>query len=151
MDEGWKTNDAWRVNRKFILPNVVSYEFGIFSLNYYNSEKIRDIDRAMASLEGKRLEQVNVTILGAIQSLIHEHQERASGVGVSSDYFDIRIFKKGSGHFVFRDLDLWERFNIEAAKGKNWLPDDYNAREKEERQRARRNTRNGANLGLPAA
>ena len=151
VDEGWKTNDAWRVNKKFILPYVVSFEWGNFYLSYSNSEKLQDIDRAMASLEGKRLEQVKVTIIDAIRTLIHEYQGRASGVEVSSDYFDIRIFKKGSGHFVFRDLDLWERFNIEAAKGKNWLPDDYNAREKEERQRARRNTRNGANLGLPAA
>ena len=26
---------------------------------------------------------------------------------------------------TFLDASLWERFNIEAAKGKNWLPDDY--------------------------
>ena len=48
---------------------------------------------------------------------------------------------------TFRDSSLWERFNIEAAKGKNWLPDDYKAREKEDRTR----NRNADKFGLPLA
>lgn len=146
LAEGWKTNDAWRVNKKFILPYIVSFEWGHFSLSFSNSEKLRDLDRAMASLEGKRLEQVSITIIDAIQSLIRECREHASGVEVSSDYFHIRIFKKGTAHFVFRDTGLWERFNLEAAKGKNWLPDDCKARHQDERRRNRMADRYGLPL-----
>lgn len=133
--EGWKTNDSWRVNRKFILPYIVSFEWGNFSFTWSRRAKLDDIDRAVASLEGKRLEQVNVTTCKAIQELIHDKGKDAGGVWVQSDYFNICIYKKGTAHFTFRDAELWERFNIEAAKGKNWLADDYKAREKEARKR----------------
>jgi hypothetical protein len=40
-----------------------------------------------------------------------------------STFFKMRYFKKGTLHLEFKDADLWERFNITAAKGKNWLPE----------------------------
>ena len=56
---------------------------------------------------------------------------------LDSEYFQFRAFKKGTLHLYFKDESLWEMFNIEAARGKNWLPDDTKAREKEERKAAR--------------
>ena len=38
----------------------------------------------------------------------------------------------------FKDKELWEQFNLTAARGKNWLPDDVKAREREARARNRR-------------
>lgn len=48
-----------------------------------------------------------------------------TGKKFQSEFFDLTGYKKGTLHMTFRDPSLWERFNIEAAKGKNWLPDDY--------------------------
>ena len=50
----------------------------------------------------------------------------------------MRSFKKGTLHMYFTDKGLWERFNLTAARGKNWLPDDVKAREREDRARNRR-------------
>lgn len=57
--EGWKTNDAYKVNRKVILPDwAVKYEkeWGSWGLSYYERDyKWTDVDRAVAMLEGKTL------------------------------------------------------------------------------------------------
>lgn len=57
--EGWKTNDAYKVNRKVIIPDwALRYdrEYGSWSAGYGESSwKWDDIDRALAMIEGKTL------------------------------------------------------------------------------------------------
>jgi hypothetical protein len=49
--EGWKTNDSWKVNKKFILPNIVNfYSYGYWTTGY--SSNTEDIDRCMCFLSG---------------------------------------------------------------------------------------------------
>jgi hypothetical protein len=43
----------------------------------------------------------------------------------SSQFFKLEFFKKGTLHLTFKSEKLWERFNLAAAKGKMWLPDNY--------------------------
>lgn len=164
--EGWETNDAWRVNRKVIVPVAVYESFSSWplcgSVGYTYAEKLDDIDRAMAYLEGRKLEDVltirralkdfaNPLKPGASDTSEHSRDRTANpewtGQKFCSEYFELVGYKKGTLHMVFRDTSLWERFNIEAAKGKNWLPDDYKAREKEDRTR----NRNADKFGLPLA
>ena len=35
------------------------------------------------------------------------------------------IYKKGTAHLVFKDLDLLEKFNLFACQKKGWLPPTY--------------------------
>lgn len=136
--EGWKTNDAWKVNQRFILSGIVSsYACCHYDLNYSRLGMLRDIDRAMAALEGRRPRDVAVTIEQALREALKGGGEW-SGVLLTSTYFEMRAYCKGTVHFKFRDRGLWERFNRIAAQGKNWLPDDYKAREKAERARQAR-------------
>lgn len=133
--EGWKTNDSWKVNERFILPGIVDGRFiSFYSLNYNRLGLLRDIDRALASLEGRRLEDVPVTVEQALRGLLEQNRDW-SGVLVTSTYFELRAYYKGTVHFKFRDRSLWERFNLIAAEGKNWLPDDDKPRQKAERAR----------------
>ena len=147
--EGWKTNDAWRVNRKVIVPVAVYESFSSWplcgSVGYNYAEKLDDIDRAMAYLEGRKLEDV-FTVRQAIKNFANPLKPGArdssessrdrianpdwTGQKFHSGYFELVGYKKGTLHMTFRDSSLWERFNIEAAKGKNWLPDDYKHRER---------------------
>lgn len=145
--EGWKTNDAWKVNERFILPYVVDSEWSEWHVQYRAQERLADLDRAMAFLEGKRLEDVPVTIDAALRATFRLYKGEASGALTLSTYFEIRPYKKGTCHFKFRDPSLWERFNQVAAEGKNWLPDDYKAREQEARARHKR----AEEYGLPVA
>lgn len=143
--EGWKTNDAWRVNRKVIVPVAVYEHFSSWGMcgtvSYHYHDKLDDIDRALAYLEGRKLENV-LTIRDAIKAFANpvisdpgsSEKRRANpewtGQKFYSEYFELVGYKKGTLHMTFRDQSLWERFNIEAAKGKNWLPDDYKHRER---------------------
>lgn len=115
--EGWKTNDAWRVNRKVILPWYIegswSHEYRI---NHSRWDEFNDIDKVMCWLTGKQLENIQT-----LKDSIHRVKIGDSSLH-SSEFFDFRCYKKGTLHITFRDKDLWAKFNQEACKGKNWLP-----------------------------
>ena len=146
--EGWKTNDAWRVNERVVLPNVVDASWPSGPHLHWGQERmLDDIDRGLAFLNGKKLSDVPVTMSKAVTTLLEKYGESFSGVLIQSTHFEMRCYKKGTLHLKFLDRDLWERFNLAAAKGKNWLPDDYKAREKEERARNKR----AEQYGLPLA
>jgi len=36
-------------------------------------------------------------------------------------FFDIKFWKKGTVHLKWRDLALWQQFNITASAGKKWI------------------------------
>ena len=132
--EGWKTNDAWKVNTRFILP-CLDARWSLWSIDYHCRRQLDDLDRAMAFLEGKTLDMVPRPITASLEETFRRHGAACSGVLITSTYFEMRPYQKGSCHFKFRDRALWERFNLVAAEGKNWLPDDYKAREKAARSR----------------
>ena len=146
--EGWKTNDAWKVNRRVVLPRVVSVTFGGSGyVSYGNSrQNLNDIDRAIAFLEGKKLESVPCTAVCAREGHLKACGDDFSGVPFESTYFEMRCYKKGTLHMHFKDKELWERFNLTAARGKNWLPDDVKAREREDRTWNRRTDQYGLPL-----
>jgi len=146
--EGWLSNDAWKVNRRAVLPNVVNADW-ISSprCRWEATGHLNDIDRALAFLEGKTLDAVPCTMTRALDMLFEQYEGNFSGVPFQSTYFAMRCYKKGTLHLQFRDETLWERFNITAATGKNWLPNDYKARRKEERAR----NRHADKMDLPLA
>ena len=130
--EGWKTNDAWKVNRRAVSPYCVDASWSVPSIDYRRQESLNDLDRAMAFLEGLKLDQVE-TIAEAFAKAARERGHGVIGEKLESRYFEFRAYKKGTLHIHFKDKELWERFNMVAAQGKNWLPDDYKAREKQEK------------------
>ena len=117
--EGWKTNDAWKVNRRFILPSLVDASCRPWHLNYYHAKDVDDIDRGLCMLEGIRFDQIR-TIGTALQEAFRE--PLPGGSIVTSHFFEMRFYRKGTVHFLFRDADVWERFNVAACRGKKWLP-----------------------------
>jgi len=116
--EGWKTNDRWRVKRKFILPYIVEYraEWGM-SQCFHRRSELHDIDIAMCTITGKNLDDID-----GITSVIDRGCK--DGWPVDSEFFKIKCYQKGTGHFEFRDEGLWDQFNRIACDGKKWLPGD---------------------------
>lgn len=115
--EGWKTNDVWRVNKKFILPMVMDFSFRVPHVHYSRSNELDDIDRGLCFIEGKSFDSIV-----KCSKALHEaglNQCRSC----QSEFFDIKFYKKGTAHFIFRSEDTWEKFNITACKGKKWLPE----------------------------
>lgn len=124
--EGWKTNDAWKVNQKVIVPWGCRAGFlGKPEIDYRMGWEFSDIEKALCFIAGEQFE--------GYQSSIYERVHRGGfgfGEWVSSRFFDFKMFKKGTIHLKFNDDRIWQEFNIRAAQYKHWLPDDYNEREK---------------------
>jgi hypothetical protein len=117
--EGWKTNKAWKIGKRFILPQVVEFNNwgggGSFNFNHWQRRQyeIQDIEKVCAMLDGKKRP------LDTVAQSLDRNKERKTG---ECSYFKLKWFKKGTMHFEFRDLKLLERFNYIACLGKKWLP-----------------------------
>lgn len=112
--EGWKTNDAWKVNRKVILPYATDFSFnGKISIYYTMKRKLEDIEKGLCFIAGKNINNIN-----SITNVVTEYSQ----VWYDSEFFKFKLFKKGTIHLEFKDVYIWEQFNIQACKFKNWLP-----------------------------
>lgn len=122
---GWKTNKAYRVNKKVVLRMSYGGEghgfldwSGRWDVRYDIQEELNDIDRVMNYFEGK---SDYISIVDALQEAFKEGENR----GVLSTFFKISAFKKGTIHLEFLDDNILRRFNVTACKGKGWLPHNY--------------------------
>ena len=129
--EGWKTNSAWKVNRKVIVPGFVEFKTysgqrsGTFDIWYQRADALRDIDRAMCAITGRKYEEI-----ATVYDTLTRHFREIGWIKpgdyfqneIESEFFRIKFWKKGTMHLIFKDENLWNQFNLRAAKGKNWLP-----------------------------
>jgi hypothetical protein len=111
--EGWKTNDAYLFNQKFIVPYLVEPDWsgGTVSIRYGgNKSREQDLVKALCYITGRKYEEV-------------EKPDRPAGFdrlepGVWHDwgFFEFKVFKKGTGHFRFKDLEDWAALNARVAR-----------------------------------
>lgn len=123
--EGWKSNDSFKVNRKIVFPYGCTFDWGSFKLWWGRApiDIYNDLDRVLCVLAGENFEDC-VTIQKALEARFSElgtRQTELSDKVAESRFFDIRFFKKGTVHLVFRDESLWKQFNVTASKGKAWI------------------------------
>lgn len=119
---GWKTNDAFAVNKKVIIPfyHVWSQWSGEYRPDDYEIEKkLADIEKVFDYLGSMR----------EVRYDLHAQLSLARQTGTSRKiyctYFYVTFYKKGTCHIEFHDLDVLAKFNLFAAKNKNWLPPCY--------------------------
>ncbi|WP_419871039.1 DUF4942 domain-containing protein [Chryseobacterium sp. CT-SW4] len=136
----WKTNSAYKINRKIIAPAYVKYGayctvsdlkiYGDrFQLGYsdWGRSILSDLDKVLCVISGK-----SHTEICSISKALEQKFERIGTVrtGESFDkecestFFKIKFHKKGTIHLEFKDKELWDEFNYQACLGKNWIPDD---------------------------
>lgn len=136
----WKTNSAYKINRKIIAPAYVKYgqymstydlkQFGDrFSLGYsdWGKSNLSDLEKVMCALSGKSFQEIH-TISNALELKFNEIGKVYTGDKIDnvcySEFFKIKFWRKGTIHLEFLDKKLWEEFNYRACFNKNWLPDD---------------------------
>jgi methylase of polypeptide subunit release factors len=128
---GWKSNKAYYVNKKIVLPVLCrhsSHPFMDFMgrtwrLNGWETEQwLDDIDKVMNYFD---IQTEYVSIAEALKAAFENIQTR----GIESTYFKISVYKKRTIHLTFRDENILRRFNVCACKNKSWLPPDYGVKE----------------------
>lgn len=119
--EGWVTNERFFVNKKFILPYSIDtswlkYQWDYAHIHYSRSNDLVDIEKAICFITGKQVENIN-----SIAQMFQDHTVTEFGKWYDSEFFEFKCFKKGTMHFKFKDEKLWNKFNVAACKGKNWI------------------------------
>jgi methylase of polypeptide subunit release factors len=113
--EGWKSNDYFFINKRVVLPWIVESDWNDdVRVRWEKQNELRDMDKALAFIAGKKKPEVSIMdILGEGKLLGKKH---------SSTFFDIRVFKKRTAHFYFKDLNLLEKLNLFVGQQRGWLP-----------------------------
>lgn len=118
--DGWATNEAYKVNKKVILPCYgVFSEWGGNPRTYEAAKVLSDIERIMNFFSASPSENVN------IEADCKPYFEKGITKNVPFKHFTATFYKKGTVHVTFTDERLLERFNIYAAQKKNFLPPSY--------------------------
>ena len=126
---GWKTNDAFRVKKKVIIPgknwSCSFYEDGWskpWRLRYDTANMLDDIDKVMNHFDGMT---GYISMRQALEDAFARGSKFDRMAGIKSTYFTMTPYKKGTIHLIFNSEDILRRFNVVACKGKGWLPQDY--------------------------
>lgn len=118
--DGWRTNDAFAVNKKVIIPLYAFSQWsGSFDLDYTCCEKLEDIERVFNYLDGGRTPEI--PLRDVLQKAKKDHETDR----IETKYFFLTFYKKGTCHLIFKDMNILARFNIFAARNKNWLPPSF--------------------------
>lgn len=120
--DGWRTNDAFAVNKRVIIPFYDAYSSysGKLDLGYSAESKLADIEKVFNYLDGGLTDEA--MSLTARLKLAEQSQTSRK---IPLKYFYATFYKKGTCHLEFRDMDLLAKFNIFAARHKKWLPPSF--------------------------
>lgn len=121
---GWKSNSAFRINQRVVIPYCPCWneiqKFWYFGNNIFKI--LDDIEKCLAFLQIGDSEYIYDIDLNN-QLAIYNRQQITRKMQFR--YFEVDVFKKGTMHIKFRDLDLLKRFNIYGCQHKGWLPPSY--------------------------
>lgn len=114
--EGWVTNEQYLFGKKFIIDHFAELEYsGTVSIKNYGGNRTRmdDLIKALCSLTGKDYE--------AMKDPADGYRCLVPGEWRDWGFFRFKVFKKGTGHFEFKDLDDWAILNKRVAKIRGWV------------------------------
>ena len=119
---GWKTNKAWIINKKVIIPLKAydDYYTDRFRPTHYDIvRKLQDIEKCFNYLDGGLTEAVD------LEESLKFAEEYGETKNIQLKYFTVTFYKKGTCHIVFNDDELLKKFNIFGSQHKGWLPPSY--------------------------
>lgn len=117
---GWKTNKAWYVNNKVILPIWAwSKIWKRMEYRYDIASKFTDMEKAFNYLAGCPGSYIS------IPNILENAERLGISRNIECKYFSLTFYKKGTVHIIFKDLALLKKLNIFGGKGKYMLPPSY--------------------------
>lgn len=116
---GWRTNKAFKCNKKVIIP-LYAFDYIGGRIDLYNvRDELADIEKAMCYLDCGRTEASEMA------ELLMAAREQDITRGIDTKFFIVDVYKKGTCHLTFKDADLLKKFNLYCGRKLHWLPDDY--------------------------
>lgn len=116
--EGWKTNSHYLVNKKFIEPYIAPLSrWGTMDISSNRADRLDDLDKALCYLMG---------VSWNFERRFYSAANNAKyGEWFDWGFFEVKLFKKGTGHFKFKDENVWALFNQQIARIKGFpLPEN---------------------------
>lgn len=121
MFNGWKTNKAYKINKKIIIP-LSAYDSwsNEYRPSYYTvKDKLKDIEKVYNYLDDGNTEEIDID-----QSLkMAEHYQETKKIDLK--YFTVTFYKKGTCHIEFKNEKLLKKFNVFGSQRKGWIPPAY--------------------------
>lgn len=118
---GWKTNKAWVINKKVIIPNVQAWATwsGKLKYDYQVTQKLMDIEKVFNYLDGGMTDHVD------LKEALKKAEANGQSRKIPLKYFTVTFYKKGTCHIEFTNLELLKKFNLFGSQQKGWLPPSY--------------------------
>ena len=118
---GWKTNKAWIINKKVIIPlSAYNQLWNRYEpSNYKITNKLQDNEKCFNYLDGGLTEAVD------LEESLKFAEEYGETKNIQLKYFTVTFYKKGTCHITFSDEELLKKFNIFGSQHKGWLPPSY--------------------------
>ena len=118
---GWKTNSCYKINKRVIIPlNAYDTYDNRFRCSYYTViDKLRDIEKSFNYLDGNLTKEID------LKEILENAEKNSITRNISTKYFNINFYKKGTCHLTFKNLELLKKFNIFGCSKKGWLPPSY--------------------------
>lgn len=121
---GWKTNKAYKINKKVIIPlngfRDLHYSWGRYEPTRWKvMDKLKDIEKVFNYLDDGQTEDVDIT--DTLKMAEHYQETRK----IDLKYFYITFYKKGTCHIEFKNMELLHKFNLFGSQRKGWLPPSY--------------------------
>lgn len=126
---GWKSNKAWIINKKVVLPGMNAYSSVFHDYrprDYRIVQKLSDIEKALNYLDGGLTAPVDLD--GALREAEKTEQTKK----IQLKYFNVTFYKKGTCHIEFTNMELLKKLNIFGSQQKRWLPPAYGKKKYEE-------------------
>lgn len=118
---GWRTNSAFMIKSKVIVPMYGIYEgrWSYWSL-YKCKDYLEELEKIFTYLDAGRTDGKTVN-----ERFTDEDIKNYNGDRVSFKYFDVEFKKKGTMHIWFTNEELLKKFNIFGCQKHGWLPNSY--------------------------
>jgi hypothetical protein len=124
---GWKTNKSWYINKRVIIPKsgLVGYQ-GNWDIYYALKDELSTLEKVFNYLDNDYDGILNSenNIVKKLYDFQFCNSSNTSNV-IVGEYFEIKLYKKGTYHIHFTNLELLKKFNLYACKEKGWLPFGY--------------------------
>lgn len=117
---GWKTNNAFMIRNKVIIPIYNIYSNYGWSI-YHATDFLAELEKIFVYLDGGTTDGDNVNRIMYEISQRHQYD----GERINFKYFDVEFKKKGTVHIWFNNENLLKKFNIFGCQKHGWLPDSY--------------------------